>query len=81
MREDAERLGKEKSEVFHSVVAKLLYIMTRTRPNLEPTVDFLSARVPFSTVDDWNKLKHLLQFVKGTINDKRIIGAIGLNNL
>ena len=42
VREDAERLDKEKSEVFHSVVEKLLYIMKRTRPDLEPTVAFLS---------------------------------------
>ena len=81
VRDDAERLDKEKSEVFHSVVAKLLYIMKRTRPDLEPTVAFLSTRVSCSTVDDWNKLKRLLQFVKGTINDKRIIGANGLNDL
>ena len=32
-------------------------------------------------MDDWNKLKRLLQFIKGTINDKRIIGAYGLNDL
>ena len=81
VREDAELLDKEKSEVFHSVVAKLLYIMKRTRPDLEPTVAFLSTRVSCSTVDDWNKLKRLLQFIKGTINDKRIIGANGLNDL
>jgi len=81
VREDAERLDKEKSEVFHSVVAKLLYIMKRTRPDLEPTVAFLSTRVSCSTVDDWLKLKRLLQFIKGTINDKRVIGANGLNDL
>ena len=81
VRDDAERLDKENSEVFHSVVANLLYIMKRTRPNFEPTVAFLSTRVSCSTVDDWNKLKRLLQFVKGTIIDKRIIGANGLNDV
>jgi len=55
--------------------------MKRTRPDLEPTVAFLSTRVSCSTVDDWNKIKRILQFVKGTINDKRIIVANGLNDL
>ena len=32
-------------------------------------------------MDDWNKLKRLLQFIKGTINDKRIIGVNGFNDL
>jgi len=81
VREDTERLDKEKSEIFHSVVAKLLYIMKRTRPYLEPIVAFLNTRVSCSTVDHWNKLKRLLEFIKGTINDKRIIGANGLNDL
>ena len=33
--ENAEELGKEKSEIFHKVTAKLLYIMKRTRPDIE----------------------------------------------
>jgi len=80
-REDAEVLSPEKADVFHSVVAKLSYIMKRTRPDLESTIAFLSTRVSCSTVDDWGKLKRLLQFAKGTINDKHAIGADGLKDL
>mmetsp|Transcript_26947 Transcript_26947/g.39877 ORF Transcript_26947/g.39877 Transcript_26947/m.39877 type:complete len:422 (-) Transcript_26947:45-1310(-) len=80
-RENAGLLSPEKSEIFHSVVAKLLYIMKRTHPDLEPTIAFLSTRVSCSTVDDWGKLKRLLQFIKRTINDKRIIGGDGLQDL
>ena len=81
VRDDAEKLDKEKSEIFHTDVAKLLYIMKRTRPDLEPAIAFLSTRVSCSTVDDWNKLKRVLQFIKGTMNDKRIIGANGVEDL
>ena len=57
VREDVELLNKEKSEIFHSVVMKLLYVMKRARPDLETTVAFLSTRVSRSTIDNWYKLK------------------------
>ena len=34
-----------------------------------------------STSEDWKKLRRLLSFLKGTVNDKRIIGAISLENM
>ena len=81
VREHAELLDKKLSENFHMVVAKLLYIMKRTRPDLEPTVTFLSTRVSKPTINDWKKLKRLLQFIRGTINDKRVIGSNSLDGL
>jgi len=55
--DDAEELDKEKSEVFHSTTAKLLYIMQRARPDIETAVSFLMKRVSKSNVDDWKKLR------------------------
>ena len=78
VREDDQALSEEKAEVFHLVVMKLLYIMKRVRPDIETTVAFLSTRVSCSTLDDWYKLKRCLEFLNGTLNDKRIIGADGL---
>ena len=40
-----EELDDERKERFHSVVAKLLYIMKRARPDLETAVAFLCTRV------------------------------------
>ena len=34
-----------------------------------------------STIEDWKKLRRLVSFFKGTINDKRIIGVISLENM
>jgi hypothetical protein len=76
-----EQLDEAKSEIFHSVVAKLLFIMKRARPDLEPTISFLMKRVSKSDTDDWKKLKRCLGFVKGTIKDKRILGADSLDTL
>ena len=34
-----------------------------------------------NTIEDWKKLRRLISFFKGTVNDKRIIGAISLENI
>ena len=79
--EECEQLNEAKSEIFHSVVAKLLFIMKRARPDLEPAISFLMKRVSKSDTDDWKKLKRCLGFIKRTIKDKRILGADGLDTL
>ena len=79
--EDAESLEKNKKEFFHSVTAKLLYLVKLARPDIETLVSFLTMRVTKSDVDDWKKLKRGLAFVKNTIKDKIIIGAKTLSDL
>ena len=34
-----------------------------------------------STIEDWKKLRRLVSSLKGTINNKRIIGEISLGNI
>ena len=79
--ENSVPLGKEKSDTFHSVVAKLLYISKRGRPDIEVAVSFLCRRVSKSTEEDWLKLSRILGYLKGTINEVRIIGAVSLRDL
>ena len=74
-------LDMKKSDLFHSIVAKLLYVMKRARPDIEPTIAFLMTRVSKSNERDWFKLKRLLGFIKHTIDDPRIIGATSLKDL
>ena len=50
--EEAADLDKTKTEIFHSMTAKLLYIMKRVRPDIEPTVSFLMRRVSKSNIED-----------------------------
>jgi hypothetical protein len=78
---EAKELNNEDSDTFHSVVAKLLFIMKCTRPDLEMVISFLMTRVSKSDEDNWHKLKRCLGFIKGTINDKRVIGADNINDL
>ena len=73
--EDADPLDKNKKENFHSVTAKILYLVKQARTDLETLVSFLTMRVTKSNVDNWKKIKRGITFVKNTIKDKRIIGA------
>ena len=79
--DDDEDLDDERKERFHSVVAKLLYIMKRARPDLETGVAFLCTRVTKCTMSDWKKLKRVLQYAKCTVNDVRVIGATSLKDI
>ena len=79
--DEDENLDGEHKERFHTVVAKLLYIMKRARPELETAVAFLCTRVSKCGMSDWKKLRRVLQYAKKTLEDKRIIGASNLQEL
>jgi hypothetical protein len=59
-------LGGEVKELFHSIVAKLLYISKRGRPDLLTAVSFLTTRVQLPTLDDWKKLMRVGCYLNGT---------------
>ena len=71
--EKCNRLNKEQGEIFHSSVATLLFVGKRSRPDIEPTVAFLTTRVSKSDEDDWKKLKRLLEYLITTKDEKRIM--------
>jgi hypothetical protein len=78
---DAKQLDDGKTAIFHSVVAKLLHISKRARPDIETAVAFLCTRVSKSDVDDWKKLKRVLRYLYGTIDMVRIVGGKDLLTL
>ena len=78
---DCNPLSTEKSQSFHTIVASLLWIMKRARPDLETSVGFLCTRVSKSDEDDWKKLRRVIAYVQATINDIRIIGASSLSDI
>ena len=53
----------------------------RARLDISLAIAFLCTRVTRSTIEDWGKLRRLLQYIKGTINMPRIIGALSLTSL
>ena len=55
--EESPFLSQNEAEIFHSVVAKLLYVSIRARADLLLAVSFLCTRVSKSTKQDQKKLR------------------------
>lgn len=64
--EDSPTLSDTQSETYHRLTAKLLYLCKRARPDLQPTVAFLTTRVVQPTMDDWKKLKRGIRYLRGS---------------
>ena len=70
-----KRLSEDRRECFHHIVAKLLFVATRARPDLQPTISFLTSRCAKADEDDWKKLKRLLCYIKSTMDLKLTLRA------
>ena len=67
-RGDSEALNEDDREIFHSVVAKGLFVGNRYRPNILTTICVLSSWVKVPNEDDWLKARRLVQYLKETQN-------------
>ena len=74
-------LSEKDSDVFYSVVQKLLYICKRTRPGIETAISFLCTRVSGPTHEDEVKLTRVLGYLEHTIDLVRTMGASSLSVL
>jgi hypothetical protein len=68
-------LNKTDKEHFHSVVAKLLYLSKRTRPDILVAISFLTSRVLVATDQDATKLMRVLKYLNGTRHMGIILSA------
>ena len=64
--EESPPLDDERRERFHSMVAKLLYMAKRARPDILTSVIFLTTRVLKSNEQDWVKLLKVIKYLNGT---------------
>jgi hypothetical protein len=76
--EDAVALREEDRKVFHSVVAKLLYLSKRARPDILTAVSFLCTRVTRATVEDQKKLEYLLGYLQATKEEVLWLTPLGV---
>jgi len=74
-------LEGEEFDTFQSIVANLLYVAIRVRLDMLLPVAFLCTRVTKSTKQDQMKLKHVLEYVKGSIDLVYTMGAESLNKV
>jgi len=64
--EKAVKLDSEKSDKYHQLTAKLLYLGKRARPDIQTAVAFLCTRVKEPDADDWKKLGRCIRYLRGT---------------
>jgi hypothetical protein len=76
---DGDDLEKQRSEEYHTFVAKGLFACKRARPDIHPTIAVLCTRVKKPNEDDWRKLHRLLKYINGTRKDKLILSADDLH--
>jgi len=60
--EDCDK--EEASADFHTIVAKTLCMTKRARPDTCLAIAFLTARVRAPDTDDWEKLCHLMEYLR-----------------
>ena len=63
---DTKKLPEDKAQLFHHLVAKLLFLCRRTRQDIQTDVTFLCTRIKESDEDNYNKLIKVMQYIRGT---------------
>jgi hypothetical protein len=59
-------LDPKRHEIFHSFVAKSLFLSKRARLDIAPTVAILASRVQAPKQGDWNRLVRLMRYIHTT---------------
>ncbi len=75
MNEDCKKLSNEAAAAFHTIVAKALYVTKRTRPDISLAIAFLTTQVRSPDIEDWEKLHHLMEYLRGDRDRPLILGA------
>ncbi len=66
MDKDCKKLSDDVAASFHTtIVAKVLYVTKRARPDTSLAIAFLTTRVKAPDTDDWEKLFHLMEYLRG----------------
>ena len=60
-------LDIDRASTFHHLVAKCLFLCKRARPDIHPTVAFLTTRIQKPDIDDWKKLVRLMNYLRKTL--------------
>ena len=71
----ATKLSPQLADVFHTQVAKGLFLCKRARPDTQPTIPFLCTRVKDPDVDDWKKLLRYFKYLESTLDWELVLEA------
>jgi Reverse transcriptase (RNA-dependent DNA polymerase) len=61
------KLDDTMADMFHHIVAKLLFLCKRARPDIQTAVAFLCTRVKSPDIDDYKKLIRVMRYLRGTV--------------
>ena len=73
--DDQVKLGTSKAKTFYTIVAMMLYVTKRARPDTALSIAFLTTRVRGPDEDDWRKIEHLFQYLQRTHELPHVLGA------
>lgn len=65
-----EEILLQSNEKYQQLIGSLLYITINTRPDIAVSVCLLSQKIITPNQEDWNELKRVLKYLKGTKNMK-----------
>jgi hypothetical protein len=72
--EDWDKLSNE-DVVFHTIVAKALYVAKKDRLDISLAIAFLTTQVRSPSIEDWEKLRHLMEYQRGDRDRPLILGT------
>jgi len=75
--EDAVKLEQAAAKSFHNIMAKAIYVTKRVRSDILLAIAFLTTRVKGPAIDDWRKLRHLIEYLQATRELPLILGGDG----
>ncbi len=73
--EDCKKLSNEAAPAFHTILAKALYVTKRARLEISLAIAFLTMQVRSPNIEDWEKLCHLMEYLRGDRDRPLILGA------
>ncbi len=71
-------LPEKQAMAFHCAMAQLLFLSARAGQNIQPATAFLTTQVRLPDKDDWDKVKRVLGYLKGTLHMPLILLADSL---
>jgi hypothetical protein len=70
-------LPEETAQMFHHNVAKLLFLGSRARPDLQTGISFLCTKVQQPDTDDYKKLGRVMKYIVGSRDIVQSLSANG----
>jgi hypothetical protein len=69
------KLDTKRSEIFHTFVAKGLFLCKRARPDIQQAILVLCMRVRDLNQADWEKLTRVMKYLNGTKGENLTLSA------